>query len=256
MVITQISKNHRQWIRGLQRRKNRDQEGVFVAEGFNALESALRSIHHPVLEVIADRNHIEAVADIIFNETPLYECSDSIMNELSTESTPQGVLTICRRSEFDSRNLGAGTSDVLLYLDRVSDPGNLGTIIRTSAWFGVRQLMLGPSCVDPFNAKSIRASAGALFAVELYMPVSPESMKGLAGRAGYQIIAMVPRGGISPEQVEKSGKNIIMMGQEAEGLSDELIGFADQVVSIRGRGDVESLNLSVASAIILYEMLK
>ncbi|MBW2557220.1 MAG: RNA methyltransferase [Deltaproteobacteria bacterium] len=256
MGILQMSVNHRKWIRKLHQRKFREKEGVFIAEGFNALEAAIKTTCHPILEVVADENHLESIVDILPGNVPVYGCSRSIMEEISTEKTPQGVVMICRRGEFHFPDLEGTASDTLLYLDRVSDPGNLGTIMRTAAWFDVRQLILSPSCVDPFNTKAIRASAGTIFGIEVYPSIDPQQIRQFADRTGYSMMAMVPRGGISPGEWEKGDKNIVMLGQEAGGLSEELTEYADRLVSIQGRGNVESLNLSVAAAIILYELTK
>ena len=254
--ILQMSGSHRKWIRKLHQRKSREKEGVFIAEGFNALEAALKTTCHPIIEVATDTEHLESVVGILHEDVPIYECSGSIMEEISTEKTPQGVVVICRRGEFYFPDLEGTASDTLLYLDRISDPGNLGTIMRTAAWFGVRQLILSPSCVDPFNTKVIRASAGTIFGIEIYQSVDPQQIRQFADRTGYSMIAMVPRGGIPPGEWEKGDKNIVMLGQEANGLSEKLTGYADRLVSIPGRGNVESLNLSVAAAIILYEITK
>ena len=256
MGILQMSVNHRKWIRKLHQRKSREKEGVFIAEGFNALEAAIGTTCHPILEVVADEDHLESVVDILPGNVPVYGCSGSIMEEISTEKTPQGVVMICRRGDFHFPDLEGTASDILLYLDRVSDPGNLGTIMRTAAWFDVRHMILSPSCVDPFNTKAIRASAGTIFGIEIYQSVDPQQIRQFAGRTGYSMMAMVPRGGVPPGEWEKGDKNIVMLGQEADGLSEELTEYADRLVSIPGRGNVESLNLSVAAAIILYELTK
>jgi len=254
--VFQMSRGHRKWVRSLHRKKIREEEGVFIAEGFNALEAAAQATRHPIVEVMTNRDHLEAVVDILPDDLPIYECSGSVMEEISTEKTPQGVVLICRRGRFDFSDLDDTAPDTLLYLDRVSDPGNLGTILRTSAWFGIRQLILSPSCVDPFNTKVIRASAGEIFKAEIYQSVDPEQIQRFAERMGYLMVAMLPRGGNPPGELKKTGRKIVMLGQEADGLSDELTGCADQVVSIPGQGDVESLNLSAAAAIILYEIAK
>ena len=255
MSVFQMSRGHRKWLRGLRRRKAREEEGMFIAEGFNALEAAVRTTCHPIVEVMADPDHREAVVDILPDDLPVYECSGSIMKEISTEKAPQGVLVVCRRGQFTFSDLD-GTSDTLLYLDRVSDPGNMGTILRTSAWFGIRRLILSPSCVDPFNTKAIRASAGAIFNTEVYQSVDSRQIQRFAVQMGYRMVAMVPRGGDPPGALKKTKKRIVMLGQEADGLSEELTGYADQIVSIPGREDVESLNLAIAAAIILYEIAK
>ncbi|TFG91081.1 MAG: hypothetical protein E4H15_06495, partial [Syntrophobacterales bacterium] len=132
MGVFQISKGHRTWVRSLHRRKIREKEGVFIAEGFNALEAAAQATRHPIVEVMTDRDHLEAVVNILADDLPVYECSASVLEEISTEKTPQGVMMICRRGESDFSCLDGAAPDTLLYLDRVSDPSNLGTILRTS----------------------------------------------------------------------------------------------------------------------------
>jgi len=254
--ILPMSGSHRKWIRKLHGKKFREETGVFIAEGFNALEAAIATPFHPILEIAVDENHTDKVSDILSNDVPVYTCSDSIMRDISTEKTPQGVVMICHRKEFQFHDLEREASDTLLYLDRVSDPGNLGTIMRTAAWFDIRQLILSPSCVDPFNTKVIRSSAGALFSTELYQSVNPNQVYEFAAMKGYRLVATVPRGGIPSNEWKRQGRTIILLGQESSGLSDELTQHADQFISIPGRGNVESLNLSVAAAIILYEATK
>jgi len=255
MEALPISTSHRKWIRSLHRKKIREKEGVFIAEGFHALEGAVKAGFHPIVEVITDRHRHEAVTAALPRDLPVYECPGSVMEEISTEKTPQGVIIICRRRAFDFHSLEETASDTLLYLDRVSDPGNLGTIVRTAAWFGVGQVLLSPSCVDPFNTKTIRASAGTIFRTEIYQDADSEIVQRFAEKMDYRLLAMVPRGGLSPDKVG-SGKTIVMLGQEASGLSEELKRHADQSITIPGQGTVESLNLSVAAAIILYEITK
>ena len=138
----------------------------------------------------------------------------------------------------------------------VSDPGNLGTIIRTAAWFGIDQIILSPGCVDPFNTKVIRSSAGTLFGTKFFCSVPFESLKAFAEEERYRLIATVPRGGIAPRALERSGRDILLLGQEAEGLDRNILSAAGCRVSIAGSGPVESLNLAVACAIILYELTR
>ncbi len=247
-----LSTRHRKWIRSLHHKSVREKEGVFIAEGFNALEAAVETTAHPIVEVMTDRTHREMAAALLPGAVPVYECSDSVLKELSTEKTPQGIVMVCRRKGFDFEGSVKAASATLLYLDRISDPGNLGTIIRTAAWFGIEQLILSPSCVDPFNTKAIRASAGAIFKTKVYRSVDFEQIQRFAGNMGFRMVAMVPRGGDSPDALQKVDRTIVMLGQEAGGLSEELARGADQLITIPGRGKVESLNLSIAAGIILY----
>ncbi len=255
MGTAQISAGHRKWVRSLHRKRIGEKEKAFIAEGFNALEAAIETKLHPILEIITEQDHLERVLALASDRgMPIYTCSRSVIEELSTEKTPQGVLVICSRVTCSFRELDESPPETVLYLDRVSDPGNLGTIIRTSLWFGISHLVLSPFCVDPFNTKTIRASAGAIFKARIYQPVDSGEMRKFSKRMEYLKVAMVPHGGSHPDALRKEGRKIVMLGQEAGGLSNDLMECADLSVSIPGRGDVESLNLSVASAIALYEI--
>jgi len=256
MRVTPLSKNREKWIRKLHQKKYRDAEGVFIAEGFNAFNAAMEKRLYPVLEIITEKGHVESLWDRAPGDIPLYECSERVMGNISTEEHPQGIVMICGRPSFPLDSLFAKAGPTLIFLDRVSDPGNLGTIIRTAAWFGIGQVILSPHCVDPFNTKVIRSSAGALFGTEIFCGLSFEELKRFAEEERYRLIATVPRGGLSPRDLESSGRDILLLGQEAQGLERDILSDADCRVSITGSGHVESLNLAVACAIILYELTR
>lgn len=254
MRISPLSKNREKWIRKLRLKKYRDAEGVFMAEGFNAFNAAMEHTLYPVLEIVVERSHAESIRDRVPEDIPLHECSERAMHSISTEESPQGIVMICRRSSSPFGSLFLKTLSPLLFIDRVSDPGNLGTIIRTAAWFGIGQVILSPRCVDPFNTKVIRSSAGTFFGMELFCDCSFESLKRCADENRYRLIATTPHGGTSPRTLESSGRDILLLGQESDGLEKNILSEADCRVSIAGRGHVESLNLSTACAIILYEL--
>ena len=254
-----LSKQHTKWVRKLQQKKYRREEKLFLAEGLNSLHAAMETPHHPVREVIVDHEFAEKIKDnpslLPFSPTiPIYKCSNSEMKSISSEETPQGVVIVCHQKEFSFDNVKNNLNDTLIYCEEISDPGNLGTIIRSSAWFGYSQILAGPFCVDPFNTKVIRSSAGTIFGVEVYQPIDRDMLVELAAHAGYALIAAVPTGGTPLYQWEKSKKKIIMFGHESKGLSPHLAEQAGQLISIPGCGTVESLNLSVAASIILYEI--
>ena len=260
MDIIPLSKNHQKRIRQLHRKKYRQQEGAFIAEGLNALTAACKTTRYPTKAVILTHDVIDTLETqshtfLIPADTPLYSCSRQVMESLSTEESPQGILLVCDGTPHPYNRLFDHPSTTLVYLDSISDPGNLGTIFRSALWFGIEQLILGPSCVDPFNTKVIRASAGALFAIEIYGPVAAERIDDFARQKGYRRIATVPRGGFPAEELgNNKRKSIIMLGQEAQGLSQELIDEADLHITIPGSGKIDSLNLSTAASIIFYEI--
>jgi TrmH family RNA methyltransferase len=162
---------------------------------------------------------------------------------------------VCRQKKSSLEMLMENSPDTLLYINGISDPGNLGTILRTAAWFGIKQILINHSCVDPYNTKTVRASAGTIFLVEIYQ-ISERQLFQFAEEKEYKLIATVPHGGTAIDKWKKVGRNIVMFGHESKGLSEETINHADESISIPGHGNVESLNLAVATSIILYEIGK
>ena len=251
-----LSKNHQRWIRKLHQKKYRSEEGAFIAEGVNSLREAAERGNYTIKEIVIDRGMSEFLRNMLPHHIPIYECSEEEMKSISTEETPQGVLIICHEREAVFNDLSAHAPDVMLYLDRIADPGNLGTIIRTAAWFNVDKIILSPLSVDPFNTKVIRASAGNIFRTEIFQSIEPEVLSQFAKENNYRLIAALPEGGTPVRQLKGKEKKIVLLGQEAGGLSRDIMKYADEGVSIPGNGRVESLNLAVAAAIILYELWK
>jgi TrmH family RNA methyltransferase len=255
MKIVALSKNHEKWIRKLHQKKYRDEEGIFIAEGFNSFEAAMRTTRHDVKEVVIENSILESALKNLPDGIPVYTCSKKVMEVISTEESPQGIVIVCHQREFPFSDLENGTpGQTLLYLENISDPGNLGTILRTATWFGISEILLSPSSVDPFNTKVIRASAGTIFSQEIYLSVDSNDLFRLAEKHDYNLIATVPRDGVPIGRWQGAGKNIILFGPEVQGLSKELIERAHHRISIPGKGDAESLNLAAAVAIILYEI--
>lgn len=254
-----LSKQHSKWVRKLQQKKYRREEKLFIAEGVNSLHAAMETPHHPIREIIVDNDFAEKVKVnpsllLVSPTIPVYECSRNEMESISSEETPQGIVIVCHEKEFSFDNVKNNLNDTLIYCEGISDPGNLGTIIRSSAWFGFHQILTGPFCVDPFNTKVVRSSAGTIFGVEVYQTIHSDMLVDLAARAGYTLIATVPSGGIPLHQWEKPEKTIVMFGHESKGLSPHLAEQAGHRISISGCGTVDSLNLAVAASIILYEL--
>ncbi|MEA3470861.1 MAG: RNA methyltransferase [Thermodesulfobacteriota bacterium] len=255
MEILPLSKNHEKWIRKLHQKKYRDEEGVFIAEGFNSFEAAMKITRHAVKEVVIEKSIPESALKNLPDNLPVYTCTKKVMETISTEESPQGIVIVCYQGDFRFTDLENGSpGQTLLYLENISDPGNLGTILRTATWFGIREILLSPFSVDPFNTKVIRASAGTIFSREIYLSVERTDLFRFAERHDYNLIATVPRDGVPIGNWQSAGKNIILFGPEAQGLSEEFAEKAHQRISIPGKGDAESLNLAAAVAIILYEV--
>ena len=260
--IRPLSKTHEKALAKLTQKKFRQEEGLFIAEGKNSLEEALTvSSRYPLREIILNK----ACADMYRHSDPglppitdnilVSEASDVQIHRLSTEKSPQGIIIVCQIARFDPATLFNRQPRAMIYLDHVTDPGNLGMIIRTARWFGLSQVLLSPDCVDPWNQKVIRSSAGTLFSCEIYQGIEAGTLFELAACGGYETIATVPDDGERLRSEKSTAPLIIVFGNEAHGVSAEIMEKASRRISIPGSRDVESLNLGAAAAIVLYEII-
>ena len=208
-------------VRALQRKKERDETGLFACEGEDLCDAALESGIEPVELLIAGET-VEA----------------DLLAAVSTLPHPPRAIGVFRRSD-----LPAGTRDTCLALWHLSDPGNVGTLIRSADAFAAA-VSLSEGCADPLSQKALRASAGAIFRVPLVA---------WAERPGRQV-ALDATGSLALTDVDLEPPVTIVLGAERAGLSDELLASCDAVASIPMPGDAESLNVAAAGAIALYEL--
>jgi TrmH family RNA methyltransferase len=162
------------------------------------------------------------------------------MAGLSTLPHPARVVAVFRRADLP-RELDAAVG---LALWRVSDPGNLGTLVRAADALGPAFVLLSAGCADPTGPKAVRASAGSIFRVPL---------GGFADEAGASRVALVPRDGVPLPELELPERALFVLGAEREGLPDDVLAGADLSATIPQAGGVESLNVATAGAIALYE---
>jgi TrmH family RNA methyltransferase len=175
------------------------------------------------------------------------------MNAVTDTVTAQGILAIVRRRSSSAELLlrAEKVESVLVALDGVSDPGNLGSIIRTCDWFGVQGILLGNNCVELFNPKVLRGTMGSVFHLPVAERVDLLPAISRARTLGYTVYVTDPAGVTHFDRVRYSGKAVIVFGNEAWGVSDQLKNLGDVRVAIRRYGAAESLNVAVACGIML-----
>lgn len=236
-------------IRKLQQKKYRERFGCFVLEG-----------EHAVLELQKAAQHTPALLHSELYLTPAYDgWSSRLRTHVLTErqfaqiadtATPQGILAVVPIAAVQAATQAAAGKGKAIFLQEVQDPGNLGTILRTLAWFGGFRLLLSPGSVDPFNPKVVRASLGALFHVPLELDV-PAS--GLAQR--FTHIAALDLQGESTRSAAFRMHDCYVFGNEARGLPPALRELLQASrYSIPGSGALESLNLASAVTICAYQL--
>jgi TrmH family RNA methyltransferase len=170
--------------------------------------------------------------------------------------TPQSVVAVAEQRHADLRSLledAQRRGCPVMTLVGIQDPGNAGTLVRVAEATGCAGVVFTEGSVDPWNPKTVRATAGALLRVPVSEGVAPATLVELAGEVGPPLVATIARGGGTPDGVDLSGANVILVGSEAHGLPAELLEAAQLTVTIPMEGEVESLNAAVSGALLGFE---
>ena len=238
-------------VRRLSRRSERSERRLFLADGLNAVEAALESGCVEEVFAVPGRDHlVPGLPDGV----PLTWVEERALELLSDSVTPAGVVALCRYVDVPVADAVAGARLVAICAD-VRDPGNAGTVLRCADAAGADGVVLAGSSVDAYNPKTVRASVGSLFHLPVAVEPSAEAAVRAARDAGLTVLAADGAGELDlydagPVLV---GRTAWLFGNEAWGLPDELAALADHRVRIPIHGRAESLNLSTAAALCLYE---
>jgi TrmH family RNA methyltransferase len=235
-VITSAANPRLKLVRRLRSRRQRERLGLFVCEGEDLVAAALEAGIEPV-EALVDAERPPRVEGLEAEEV-----EPSLLGEVSGLGHPPRVLAIFRRADLPRLDPSAAPPAGLA-LWHVGDPGNTGTLLRTSDGLGPAFLALSPGCADLTGAKALRASAGAVFRVPT----------GRFEDTPRPWIALVPRGGKPLPELELGERASFVLGAEREGLPGDVVSRADETVSIPLAEGAESLNVAVAGALALYE---
>jgi len=231
----------------LSRRSVRTERRLFLADGPKAVEAALQA---GCVEEVFARDPgavpglLEGVRLTLVDERALASISDSV--------SPAGVVALCRQVDVPVADVLAGARLVAICAD-VRDPGNAGTVIRTADAAGADGIVLAGSSVDAYNPKTVRATVGSLFHLPVSVEPSAEAAVVAARAAGLTVLAADGAGEVGLYDAPLAGPTAWLFGNEAWGLPPELAALADHRVSIPIHGRAESLNLSTAAALCLYE---
>jgi len=234
-VITSAANPRVKLVRKLESRRQREKLGLFACEGEDLVAAGLDAALEPV-EALVDAERPALVERLSGAEL----VATDVMAGLSTLPHPARVVAVFRRADLP-RHLEA---PVGLALWRVSDPGNLGTLVRAADALGPAFVLLSAGCADPTGPKAVRASAGSIFRVSLGRFEDGE---------GIARVALVPRDGVPLTELELPERALFVLGAEREGLPEAVLGDADLVATIPQAGSAESLNVATAGAIALYE---
>ena len=256
-----LSNKELKYLAGLQQKKYRKEHGQVLIEGVRLCEEALAS-DWTLRELFVTPEFAEKYADSrlfgLAGEKHLipHEITENEFQRISDTRHGQGVALLADIPDQPIFQADPDWQKRLLIFDAISDPGNLGTILRSSDWFGVTEIVLSSNSVEWTNPKVIRGSMGAIFRTRIYEKELSDFLPQLT-EAGYAIIAAemdgVPLSEI-PDELTNSPWGLLV-GSEAHGISPSLEKFVHSKVAIPGEGPADSLNVSTATSIILYELV-
>ena len=244
-------------IRKLKDKKYRDESNEYVVEGIKLVEEAVKE-NAKIKQIIVceDTTRTYEIPTHIMLEIAKYECisvSDKIFNIITQVTNPQGIMAIIEKNAQDAQI--DYSQDIIVVLDDVQDPGNLGTILRTVDSIGLNQIIVSKGTADAFNSKVVRSTMGAIFRIKI---IEVENLaQAIKEMRKHHFKLMV-----TSLQTKNSiydidfYKKIIVIGNEANGVSKEIQDMADEKAKIPMLGRTESLNASVAAGVVMYEYVR
>lgn len=256
--VTSLSNPIVKDIKALTNKKDREETGTFLAEGLKLIIDAvelgweIRTLVYakaakgkPLVEQVAART--------VARGGLVLEVSEKVLSSITRRDNPQMVVGVFEQQWKRLDDLVLAKGQTFVALDRVRDPGNLGTIIRTADAAGASGVILVGDCTDPFSLETVRATMGSVFAMPVYR-ASAEEFLGWSRRSGGQIVATHLAGAVDYRTIDYTRKpTILLMGNEQSGLPEQLASAADRLARIPQAGRADSLNLAVATAVMLFE---
>lgn len=261
LEITSSSNKQIKHVKSLQRKKYRDKYNEYIVEGLRIVEHGLcngvefSSIFctDEAYDTLDQRKEIKKILD---KGIYIYKVNDKLFKEISTTENSQGIIGIIKKKFYKLDSFIDKDKIFIIILDRLQDPGNLGTIIRTADAAGVDLILTTKGCVDIYNDKTIRSTMGSIFTMPvIHINDDNELIKTLKDKK-INIISTTLEAKKYHHDIEYGEKNAIIIGNEGNGICKELIDESNIKIKIPIIGNAESLNASVASGIVIYELVR
>lgn len=254
MITSSANKKIKQVVQWQTKTKDRRKDGVFLAEGFKMFEEAPQAW---IREVYLTPEAYEKIQTEKWSEK-LFASSFEIVAEdlfakMADTQTPQGVLVVLRQPEYRLEDMLKVSDPLLVVLENLQDPGNLGTILRTGEGAGITGAILSRQTVDIYNPKTIRATMGSIYRVPFVYADSLEDTLRILHRHGIHTYAAHLEGKEYYDHCSFREGTAFLIGNEGNGLTRETADLAEQYLKIPMEGKVESLNAAIATALLMYE---
>jgi TrmH family RNA methyltransferase len=255
-AVTSLSNPTVKAVRALHMRKEREATGLFVAEGLKTVTEGVELGHPPRIllygrEAADHRLLKQAIATTEAARGEVIEVTQDILAKISRRENPQAVVGVFEQRFRPLDALEPGPAACVVALHRVRDPGNLGTIVRTADAAGCGGVILVGECCDPYSVEAVRATMGSIFAVPLARADEAEFASWVAGWPG-AVVGTLLSATVDHRAADYRKPALILMGNEQQGLPPDMAALCQLVVKIPMRGRADSLNLSVATGVMIY----
>lgn len=235
------------WKKLATTRKERDRSGEFLIEGFHLVEEAIKN-ESEILNIIV-REDVDIPSSWNMDNIYVVEVTAQVANEFAETEHSQGIFAQVKQPTVSKEEQTKWTK--LLLVDAVQDPGNIGTMIRTADAAGIDAVILGKGCADPYNPKTVRSTQGSIFHIPVVRGDLSEWIDSLKEKA-IPVYGTALENAVLYHQVKKEGKFALVMGNEGSGIDSDILAKTDANVIIPIMGKAESLNVAVATGIVLY----
>lgn len=251
-----LSKGELRYCRSLSQKKVRQVERKFILEGWRSLKEVLNSptkvemvaVHPRFLE---DPDYSRLLEALESRGVPVKEADELQLQQIADTVHAQGVVAVVQQKHDELERISLDRASIIVAADAVSDPGNLGSMIRSSDWFNADALLLGRGCVELYNEKVVRSTVGSIFHIPIVEGVDlPVALKQI-GSKGFSVVGFSGDGKVDYTKRRPAQKEVFVFGSEAHGISREVKNATDEVVRIARYGKAESLNVGVACGIVL-----
>ena len=244
----------------LQRHIAREEAHLFVVEGWRFVEEAVHR-NAPITKVFICQERETPQWELLHQKLcerriPVEEVNKRVLRKMSATEEPQGILAVVRQTSYTWADLQIERNSVLLILDGIQDPGNLGTILRTALASGVRYVCLTPGTVDIYNPKVLRSTMGAIFSLVILPGQQPEDVLRFCQERHLRLLMGDIQGSSVYHTQLESGPLALVVGNEGNGPSSSFRNADVQCVTIPMSHEVESLNVAIATGILLYEIVR
>ena len=251
--ITSSNNSDFKYLKALNNPKKRKKHKAFLIEGSSFVRDAILKKSDLVSYLVVSESAFQKSkpAELIQlaeqKGIPVWILSENLFKEVSVSVTPQGIMAVIK--EPQEQNI---IGNQLIILENLQDPANVGTILRTADAVGIKTILYTKGTADPYSPKTIRSSAGSILNLSILRVQNVKEVVFLLKEQGFSIIAAVVEGGESLFKIDYPEKYCLIVGNEAKGVSHEMLSMADKLITIPMKGETQSLNVAIATGVILY----